>query len=94
MKKFLRIMRNKYLLSTAIAVGYMLILHETDIFALQNKKSKVTELEQQIEIRKYEIEEMKVAINELDDPRSLEKYAREYHYFKKEDEDIFIFSFE
>ena len=72
----------------------MLLLHETDIFSLQSKKGRVSDLQEQIDSKKSEIEELKVALNELEDPRSLEKYAREYHYFKKEDEDIFVFSFE
>lgn len=77
-----------------MVVLYMLLLHESDIFALQSKKTKVSALQAQIEYKKSEIEHLKIALNELDDPRSLEKYAREYHYYKKEDEDIFIFSFE
>lgn len=94
MKKVLPYIKNKYLISTVIAVLYMLLLHESDIFALQNKKSKVSHLQEEIEVRKNEIQDLKIALNELDDPRTLEKYAREYHYYKKEDEDIFIFSFE
>ena len=42
----------------------------------------------------WEFEELKIKLDELDNIRTLEKYARENHYFKKEDEDIFIFSFE
>ncbi|MBD3635944.1 MAG: septum formation initiator family protein [Crocinitomicaceae bacterium] len=94
MKMVFPILKNKYFISTLVVILYILILHETDIFSLQNKKTKVTELEQQIELKKQDIQELKIALNELEDPRSLEKYAREYHYFKKEDEDIFIFSFE
>lgn len=94
MKKALPILKNKYLISTLLVVLYILILHETDIFALQNRKQRVHELEAEIELKEKEIEELKLAISDLEDPRMLEKYAREYHYFKKEDEDIFIFSFE
>ena len=94
MKKVLPYLKNKYIITTVLALIYMLLLHESDIFSLQHKKSKVSKLEYQIQNKKSEIAELKLAINELDDPRSLEKYAREYHYFKKKDEDIFIFSFE
>ena len=94
MKKVFPILKNKYLLSTLIALIYMLLLHETDIFSLQNKKAKVNKLEAEISLRKVQIEDLKIALNELNDPRTLEKYAREHHYFKKKDEDIFIFSFE
>ena len=44
--------------------------------------------------KKEGVEELKIAISELEDIRTLDKYAREEHFFKKKDEDIFIFSFE
>lgn len=94
MKKILPFLKNKYVISTSLVVIYILLLHDTDIFAIQNKQAKVSELELKIEKKKEEIEELKIALNDLNDPRTLEKYAREQHFFKKEDEDIFVFSFE
>lgn len=94
MKKVIPFLKNKSLLSSLFVVVYILILHDTDIFAIQAKHKRVSELHQQIEVKKNEIVELKVALNEMDDPRTLEKYAREEHYFKKADEDLFIFSFE
>jgi cell division protein DivIC len=94
MRKLFPLFKNKYLIAGIAVLFYILILHETDIFSLQNKKARVQDLYQQIELKKVDISELKLAINDLDNPRSLEKYAREYHYFKKDDEDIFIFSFE
>ncbi len=73
---------------------YILILHETDIVTLIKRNEHVSILEEEIERKKEGIETLKVAIDQLEDVRSLEKYARENHYFKKEDEDLFIFSFE
>jgi cell division protein FtsB len=73
---------------------YILILHETDIVTLINRNERVSVLEKEIERKKQGIEELKVSIDQLEDLRSLEKYARENHYFKKKDEDLFIFSFE
>lgn len=94
MKKVFPVLKNKYFIATTFVVLYILILHDTDIFALYNKKQKVQELEIQIEQKKEDIEKLRMALNELEDPRALEKYAREHHYFKKEDEDLFVFSFE
>lgn len=73
---------------------YILILHETDIVTLIKRKERITILEDEIERKKEGIETLKISIQELADIRSLEKYAREEYYFKKEDEDLFIFSFE
>ena len=73
---------------------YILILHETDIVTLIKRNERVSLLEEEIDRKKQGIEELKISINQLEDLRSLEKYARENHYFKKEDEDLFILSFE
>jgi cell division protein DivIC len=93
-KRFLNIIRNKYVISSAFVLLYILILHETDIVTLINRNERVSVLEEEIERKKQGIETLKIAIDQLEDVRSLEKYARENHYFKKEDEDLFIFSFE
>lgn len=94
MLKFLPYLKNKYILSSVLVLIYILILHDTDIFTLTTTNKKVADLELQIEKIKVDIEDLKVDLADLDDPRSLEKYAREHHYFKKDDEDLFIFSFE
>ncbi|MCG8574745.1 MAG: septum formation initiator family protein [Flavobacteriales bacterium] len=94
MKRIWPFIKNKYLLSTLFVLSYILILHDTDILTLMNRKEKVTNLQTEIERKKKGIEDLKVSLEELDDIRSLEKYAREEHYFKKDDEDLFIFSFE
>lgn len=81
-------------MSTAFVVLYILILHETDIFTLVKRNERVTELEKEIERKEEGVDALKIAIGELEDLRTLEKYAREEHFFKKKDEDLFIFSFE
>lgn len=73
---------------------YILILHETDIVTLIKRNERVSLLEEEIDRKKQGVEDLKTSINQLEDLRSLEKYARENHYFKKEDEDLFILSFE
>ena len=77
-----------------LVVFYILILHESDVFTLMKRNERVEALELEIERKKEGIEELKNSIDQLQDIRSLEKYARENHFFKKEDEDLFIFSFE
>ena len=94
MKRFIKTVRNKYVMSTAFVVLYILILHETDIFTLVKRNERVTELQKEIERKEDGVEELKISIGELEDLRTLEKYAREEHFFKKKDEDLFILSFE
>ena len=94
MKKILPYLKNKYILSSVFVVFYILILHDTDIVTLIKRKEKVAALESEIQRKRSEIIELKHAISELENLRSLEKYAREKHFFKKEGEELFIFSFE
>lgn len=94
MKKVIARLKNRYAISTLIAVVYILILHNTDVYTLMQRKNKVSELETEISRKKHEIEEVKKNIASLQDIRSLEKYARENYFFKKDDEELFIFSFE
>jgi cell division protein DivIC len=94
MKKVVARLKNRYAISTIIAVVYILILHNTDVYTLIQRKNKVSELETEIARKKHEIEEVKANIASLQDIRSLEKYARENYFFKKDDEELFIFSFE
>jgi cell division protein FtsB len=94
MKKVIPFLKNKYLISSVAVLLYILILHDTDIYALHKRGERVDELKSEIVNKEAEIESLKLSLYDLDDPRSLEKYAREHHYFKKSDEDLFIFSFE
>jgi cell division protein DivIC len=94
MKKWVTYLRNRYILSSLIAVVYVLVLHNTDVYTLIQRSNRVSDLEAEIERKKQEIEVMKENLASLQDLRSLEKYAREQHLFKRDDETIFIFSFE
>lgn len=75
-----------------ILIFYILLLHETDVAALNKRKQRVKQLTSEIVQKKKEIKELKVSLNELENTKSLEKFAREKYYFKKDDEDIFVLS--
>ncbi|MBI3135355.1 MAG: septum formation initiator family protein [Bacteroidetes bacterium] len=94
MKKWIARFKNRYILSALVALIYVLVLHNTDVYTLIQRKNRVADLEAEIERKKTEIEEMRENLASLQDLRSLEKYAREQHLFKRDNEEIFIFSFE
>ena len=94
MRKYLPYLKNKYIISSFSVLIYILLLHDADVFTLIRRNDRVTALEEEIKRKKDGIQELRSSIKELEDIRSLEKYAREEHYFKKDDEDLFIFSFE
>lgn len=71
---------------------YILLLHDTDVFSLQKRKQKVTNLEQEIIHRRSEIVVLKKNLEALENIESLEEFAREKYYFKKKSEDLFVLS--
>ncbi|MFD1552279.1 septum formation initiator family protein [Putridiphycobacter roseus] len=92
MKKYLKFLKNKYILSGIILLIYILLLHDTDVFSLQKRKEKVENLQQEITHRKIQIQDLKADLLELENINSLEKFAREKYFFKKESEDLFVLS--
>ena len=75
-----------------VLVFYILLLHNTDVVSLNKRKQRVKQLTTEISQKKKEIADLKVALSELENTKSLEKFAREKYFFKKNDEDIFVLS--
>ena len=71
---------------------YILLLHDTDIVSLSKRKGRVRQLKMEIVQKKKQIEELKLNLGDLENSKSLEKFAREKYFFKKADEDLFILS--
>lgn len=89
---FLKYIKNKYVIVLLGMIIYLLFLEEMDLFTLGKYKSKVNDLENQKEYLDQEIIETRQSITELStDEAALEKFAREQHYMKRENEDVFVF---
>lgn len=90
MIKYLRYLRNKYILTLVIFGVYMLFLDDVDVFSIFRKQLKYNK----ILTEKVEIEEKLVktrtVLNQLNNLESIEKFAREEKMFKRDDEDIFV----
>ncbi len=93
MKDFLlKYIKNKYVIVLLSMLVYLLFLEETDLFTLGKYKSKVNDLDAQKAYLDEEIVETRQSITELStDEVALEKFAREQHYMKRENEDVFVF---
>ena len=91
-ENFLKYIKNKYVIVLLSMLIYLLFLEETDLFTLAKYKSKVSDLEDQKEYLDEEIIETRKSITELStDEAALEKFAREQHYMKRDNEDVFVF---
>ncbi len=95
MHKLPKIFRNKYLISGIIFAIWMLFFDRNDV-SLQlkriNELHKLQESEKrmgkQIADTRQELELLKT------NPETLEKYAREKYMMKKENEDLYIITFD
>lgn len=87
-----RLLKNKYVLVMLSFFVYLLALEETDLITLTGYKMKVHELENQEAYYLDQLEQTKTAITELTtDDAALERFAREHHFMKRENEDVFVF---
>lgn len=90
MIKYLRYLRNKYILTLVIFGVYMLFLDDVDVFSIFRQQVKYNK----ILTEKVEMEEKLVktrtVLNQLNNLESIEKFAREEKMFKRDDEDIFV----
>lgn len=92
MKRSIQLIKNKYFLSTFILLVVLIVFEDTNIYRQIKSLNKLSSLQEANDLKRIEIEEIKVKINELTtNPEELEKFARETYRMKKENEVIFLF---
>jgi len=94
MKKYLMPFRNKYLLAFTIFLVYNLFLDDIDIFTIMNQNRRLSKLSTDQSEINIKLKETKQTLRELKHGYALEKYAREEKLFKKDNEDIFVITYE
>jgi len=91
MKKIPPIFINKYVLTVFGLFVWLLLLDETDLFTLYKYRAEVSELKDEKVFLKNQIIEVEGSLDALsNNPKELERFAREHHYMKKDDEDLFV----
>ena len=73
---------------------YALFLDDWDIFHLMKQNKKLAELTIQKTETKKKLLLAKSSLSKLKTPAGIEAFAREEKFFKKNDEDIFVISYE
>jgi len=94
MKKYLRPFRNKYILTITLFLIYNLFLDDVDLFSLLSQNRRLSKLRTDQSEVTIKLQETKKTLRELKHGYALEKYAREEKLFKKDDEDVFIVTYE
>lgn len=94
MKKVFRLLKNKFILATAIFFVYTLFLDENDIFTIISQSNRLSHLQEDTEVMKKELAKTQNTLKKLKYKSEIEKYAREEKLFKKDDEDVFVIFYE
>jgi len=86
---------NKIMLAVFVAfLVWMAFFDENSYFIHKELDTEIQELEQSTKYYKKEIENDQKMIKDLNNPKSLEKFARETYRMKKKEEDIYIVEFD
>ena len=92
--KFYKLFSNIYILITTVFLIWILFLDSNSVVVNIKLKSQINDLENKINQLQKEIEIDKKLIATLKNLDSLEKYGREKHFMKKQNEEIFIIEIE
>src|ERR1051325_6600192 len=91
MRIVLRIIKNKYFLTTIFVAVWVGFFDKNDVFSQFDLRKKLKDLETEKQYYITEIEKNKNDLHELrTNPQNLEKFAREKYLMKKDNEDIFV----
>jgi cell division protein DivIC len=94
MKKYAKYFRNKFIFTTCLFFIYILFLDDIDIFTIVNQNSKLGKLEEARQEVSLKLTQTQKTLKKLRYSSELESYAREEKMFKRENEDIFVVSYE
>ena len=92
--KVVRILSNKYVIILLLFVVWMIFFDENSLLNHWELDKEIDNLEKSNEYYQDQIEQDKKVIDNLNDPDSLEKYAREEYKMKKENEEIFLIEYD
>lgn len=92
--RIIRTLSNKYVIILILFVVWMGFFDENSFMNHRELDQEIDKLEDANEYYKEQIEEDQKIIDNLNDPDSLEKYAREEYKMKRKNEDIYIIEYD
>ncbi|MBN8834173.1 MAG: septum formation initiator family protein [Sphingobacteriales bacterium] len=91
MRPILKILKNKYIIAGALFLIWMMFFDPKDFRLMYGRIEKLNELQQSEAHLNNQIAETQKELNLLKtNAETIEKYAREQYYMKKDNEDLFI----
>jgi len=92
--KVFRVLSNKYVIVLVLFIIWMGFFDENSFLNQRELDEEIDKLENANEYYKKQIDADQNIIDNLNDPDSLERYAREEYKMKRENEDIFIIEYD
>ena len=84
-------LRNKFFIAFAAFAVWMLFFDERDVFTMRHHRQELRELQQSKKYYTEQINQERTVLESLkNSPATLEKYAREKYYMKRDNEDLFL----
>jgi cell division protein FtsB len=91
-KRVFRFFKNQYTIATTIFVLWICFFSEIDLFYILRTRVELSGLKKEVRELERKNEQAKVALQDLNNnSASLEKFAREAYYMKRDNEDVFVF---
>lgn len=91
LRRFIPYLKDKYVIVILFTVVWMIFFDRHDIISQFQARMKLKEMRKDKEYFRQKIDEVKKERDELmQNPQTMEKFAREKYFMKKDNEDIFI----
>lgn len=86
------ILSNRYFLAFVVFLSWVVFIDTSSLVSQYSGNRKLFELKREKRYYQQEIRKTKAELNELfSDDHSLEKFAREHYFMKKDSEDVWVF---
>ena len=92
--RWIALLASSYFLVSMSFIIWMAFFDTNSLLIHRELQQEIDKLEEQRAFLKKEIEKDKKLLKELNDPKALEKYAREKYYMKKDNEEVFLIEYE
>ena len=84
-------LRNKFFIAFAAFTVWMLFFDERDVFTMSHHRQELRQLQKSEKYYTEQINKEKAELENLkNSPATLEKYAREKYFMKRDNEDLFL----
>lgn len=91
-KKLPKFVKNKYFLASGVFLLWICFFNDIDLFYILKSRSELSALKSEVRDMRDKNEKAIIALEELSsNGRSMEKFARETYYMKRDNEEVFVF---